>query len=83
MFSLSSSELVHLYETTCPVYNEEKVYFLPIGEDFLSQISADPVHGLEVSQGYIKPRGPSLALGGFNLQAPGARLNMVIYVFSD
>merc|ERR1711873_376385 len=68
---------------TCPVYNEKEVYLLPIGEDFLSQISADPVHWLEVSQGYIQPRGPGLALGWFNFQAPGARLNMVIYIFSD
>ena len=83
MFSLSAPELVYLYETTCPVYNEKKVYFLPIGEDLLSQISADPVHGLKVSQGYSQPRGPGLALGGFNLQAPGARLNMVIYIFPD
>ena len=82
MPSLCSSELIHLQETTGPVYNDKKVNFLTIGEDFLSKISADPVHGLKVSQRYIQARGPCLALGVFNLQAPSTGLDMVTDIFS-
>ena len=81
MPSLCSSELIHLQETTGPVYNDKKVNFLTIGEDFLSKVSADLVHGQKVPQRYIQARGPCLALGGFNLQAPSTRLYMILNVF--
>ena len=40
MSSLCSSELIHLQETTGPMYNDKKVNFHPIGEDLLSKICA-------------------------------------------
>ena len=46
MFCLCALELVYLEEPTSPINNDKKVNILATPEDFLSKISADPVHGL-------------------------------------
>ena len=72
MFCFGTPELVYLDKPAGPIDNDKKVNFLAIAEDFLGKIGTDPVHGLEVPDGYSEPRGPYLGLGGLQLQAPGA-----------
>ena len=72
MFHLGTPELIYLDIPTGPIDNDKKVNFLAIAEDFLGQMGTDPVHRLEVPNGYSQPRGPCLGLGGLQLQAPGA-----------
>ena len=52
--------------------NNKKVNFFAIAKDFLGEIGTDPVHGLEVPDGYSHPIGPCLGLRGLQLQALGA-----------
>ena len=57
--------------------NNKKVIFFAIAKDFLGEIGTDPVHRLEVPNGYCQPRGPCLGLGGLQLQALRACINML------
>ena len=52
MLCLVTSELIPLEEPTSPINNDKKVNLLAIAEDFLSKVSDDPVHELEVQDRY-------------------------------